>query len=201
MISMKWCFLFFLILCGKAYSVDDAENLRKKYATQMHEAFILQSKGHTTRAYYHFKSARQQALANGESPAKVRLIEDLFGWYRKHGYSLKLMPKPSGCTDESRSCFSLSSPQILATVPDYKSEWGNDPVQAGRVRDFMFGVGEVISGVLCISIGSFTVKAGGLTMLTDGLLRMWNSGNQAWTEHEMARIEFKKWEARAKALD
>jgi hypothetical protein len=81
----------------------------------------------------------------------------------------------------------------LAQIPDYRSEYGTNPQQAALVRDFIFGAGEVIAGVLAITIGkSPHTFAIGAPMVYSGVKTMWNSGNMLWAQHESALLELKK---------
>lgn len=198
-----------IILCLPFFSLvaDVPDSIRRDYALKMHEAFIQQSVGLATQAFFTFKNAYQSALQAGESIQKVELIEQLFYWYRHYGSSLGLMANPSQIGDEYRGrskkamgLFSMEK-SPLANIPNYQSEWGKDPQQAGEIRNFMLGVGEVIAGVFCISVGSMPIKTGGFTLLSDGVVRMWEAGNNAWTQHEQAAHALNQWEQNAKRVN
>lgn len=77
--------------------------------------------------------------------------------------------------------------------PAFQSEWGKTPEQAAQVRNFMFGVGEVISGIFCatVSSGWGIAIAGGLVL--NGVDRMYSSLNNIWAGHQ-AMISLKEWE-------
>lgn len=82
---------------------------------------------------------------------------------------------------------------VLASIPDYQSEYGTTPEQAALVRDFIFGAGEIIAGVLAISIGrSGAAVVLGAPMIYSGVKTMWSSGNMLWAKHESALLELKK---------
>jgi hypothetical protein len=202
----KVCLMIFSLCFCQGISAIPPESVRRVYALKMHEAFIQQSVGLATQAFFTFKDGYQEALQSGESIHKVQTIEKLFYWYRHYGSSLGLMARPSQVTDEYRggySCVEQNARVFQCTshqIPDYYSEWGKDPEQAKMIRDFMFGVGEVISGVLCISIGTIGVKAVGGQLVYDGCSRMWSAGNSAWAYHQEAILELQKWEGETKRI-
>jgi hypothetical protein len=87
---------FFCSHCH-AGTLNVPESVRRNYALKFHEAFILQSSGLSTKAFYLFKDAYNEALAAGETPAKVYLMDELFRWYRTHGSWMHLFGrKPTG---------------------------------------------------------------------------------------------------------
>ena len=199
--------LFFLFLCfASSYlHAEIPENIKREYASKMHQAFVLQSRGKATQAFFLFKEGYQQALQAGESSARVEAIHQLFYWYRKYGASLRFIVGSSGISDEYRR-WSYSKMNIHPSG-FYDSEWGKDPEQASKIRDVMFAVGEIISGVFCVVIlPSFDKKlAIGGPLLFDGICRMWNSMNGLITQHELSLKDepiqqFQKWEAQAKKI-
>ena len=116
------------------------------------------------------------------------------------------MIKSSGCIDEYISSNSLGGSNFLYVncknedvFSNYKSEWEKNPDQAKNVREFMFGVGEVLSGVFCVSILPYAtpVWAVSAAVITDGGRRMFLSLNAEWAEHEKKIIELKKIEQNA----
>ena len=173
------------------------EALRKEYGSKMHTAFIQQSVGKATQAFYTFQKAYRGAQEAGESLKKLNAINGLFIWYRRYGSSVGLISGPSNISNEYRTSMHIRSPF------SYNSEFGNDPEQAARIRDFLFGVGETISGILCVRIAPPPVNVTlGLPLLSDGIFRMWNSLNYAWAHYEMSLqeppiVDFKKWEKTA----
>jgi hypothetical protein len=52
---------------------------------KMHEAFVLQSLGKSTMAFYKFKEGYTQASKAGENPARLEAILSQFMWFRKYG--------------------------------------------------------------------------------------------------------------------
>lgn len=90
---------------------------------------------------------------------------------------------------------------VLAVVPDYRSEFGTSPQQAALVRDFVFGAGEIIAGVLSITLGkSGTTTALGISMVYSGGKTVWNAGNMLWAQHQSALQELKKITDRAEVV-
>lgn len=164
---------------------------RMQYGQILHEAFTLQSYGKTREAYYTFKKGYDYAIECGEDRKKLFSIQSLFIWYRKYGYSLGIMIKPSGCTGEvldnvSRKKHANSN---LSKANRYESEWGNDPIQAAKIRDLVFGFGEVISAAFMLYVGSPPIKAVGVTAAADGFTRIWNACNGLYTDRECAALQ------------
>jgi hypothetical protein len=183
-----------LDLCAKCSVVP--EPVRNKYATDMFQAFITQSQGKSTIAFFQFDVAREQAKKAGENVLNLIAIEKLFVWYRMYGNSMKLFyKKPIG---DDRINGEYKSYSQLPLYGKYQSEWGNDPEQARLIREFMCGVGEVISGVLCAVVTGptpFGYFAGGVAL--DGGYRIFNSLNSLWAHHQAALIALKTWEQTA----
>ena len=84
-------FLFFIFLTS-GYSACSIvpEPIRTDYASEMFQAFVTQSYGRSTIAFYQFDVAREKAKKAGENPLKIIAIENLFAWYRTYATSLKL---------------------------------------------------------------------------------------------------------------
>jgi hypothetical protein len=175
-------FLICFCLCSCAYATPDAT--KQAYGIKMYQAFQMQSIGLTTEAYLCFKKAVESAREAKEDPRKLVIIEELFRWYRKYGWSVGIMAKPSGCTDECRCSngnlyFIPDESQLLLfadRVPggdfNYQSEWGKTPEQAAIIQKFMFGAGLFISGVLCVSISPPLLGPYGSKMLFTGGVQM-----------------------------
>jgi hypothetical protein len=63
------------------------------------------------------------------------------------------------------------------------------------MRDFIFGVGEVISGVFCVTLsGGVLGNFGAATLAFDGVTRIYGSLNSLWTIHQAKLIALKEWE-------
>ena len=180
------------------------EQDRIRYGGQMNEAFQLQSRGKTREAYAKFKGAYQEALSLGENRERLFLIQELFVWYRQFGYSLGIMSEPAKCTGEEPRCASRSMRSRgwnRSEDNTRRSEWGNDPIQGGKIRDAMLGFGELISAVLMITIGTPPVKIFGATVAWDGFGRIWNACNGLYVDYECAALQrLRDLEAEAKAL-
>ena len=65
----------------------------------------------------------------------------------------------------------------------------------------MMGVAETISGVFCMAVGSVAGQGVGLTLIGDGCIRMSHTLLELWAQHEIAMLEFKKWETSARSLE
>ncbi len=215
--TLKLIFYVLIFFGSAAHSSEPPESVRKGYALKFHEAFILQSIGQSTGAFNRFLEAFQQGTDAGESPKKLQAAANLFYWYRQHGACLKLFgQQPSfreRISGEYCNCgknhgygetvrrFSLKPPIVpqaqhsllLAKIPDYRSEYGTSPEQAAIIREFMFGTGEVIAGIFCITVGSsFGVTGLGWYLAQDGGRTIWNTMNHLWTIHETALVNLKK---------
>jgi hypothetical protein len=157
-----------------------AQSVKDDYATGMFEAFISQSYGKSTIASYQFDVAREKAKKAGENVLNLIAIEKLFTWYRMYASSLRLYHKePTGrerIIGEYRPSFS----KALSSFPRYESEWGNSPEQARIIREFMFGVGEVIAGVFCASVSSGLLANISVGVATEGASRIYTSLNSLW---------------------
>ena len=162
----------------------------------MFEAFVTQSYGKSTVAFYQFDVAREKAKKAGENPLKIIAIERLFYWYRTYASSLNLYNKRPTGDDRIRGEYRpLSINQPLALM--YESEWGNNPEQARLVREFMWGVGEVVAGVFCITVGNVVFGTIGFGAGVDGVNRMFSSLNSLWTNHQTELQALKEWERTA----
>jgi hypothetical protein len=170
------------------------ESIRNEFASEMFEAFITQSYGKSTHAFCQFDAAREKAKKAGEHIFNLIAIEKLFAWYRMYGSSMRLFYKnPTGndrILGEYRSF--LVKP---ASTRQYESEWGNNPEQARLIREFIFGVGEVISGVFCATVTGGTMGTVALgVVVPDGVSRIYTSLNSLWTQHQAALLAFQDWE-------
>lgn len=179
---------FFLLLLIGTTSLQSKcseviQQLRDTYSSNIYNAFILQSQGQSTLAFFQFDSARDQAKKAGESPLKLAAIEQLFIWYRRYGSALHLFYRNPTGTDQINGEYKPyhSNPR---DYEGYKSEWGKTPEQAAKIRDFMFGVGEVISGVFCATISNIYGTTLAFCLWSDGFSRMYTSLNYLWAGHE-----------------
>lgn len=185
--------IFATEVCAKCSAVP--ESVRNKYASDMFEAFVTQSQGKSTTAFFQFDVAREQAKKAGENILNLIAIEKLFVWYRMYGTSLRLFYKnPTGDDRINGEYKPYSQSQPYGS---YQSEWGNNPEQARLIREFLFGVGEVISGVFCAVVtgGTFGYFAGGIAIT--GGYHIFTSLNSLWAQHQAALISLKTWEQTA----
>lgn len=169
------------------------ESIRNKYASDLFEAFSMQSYGKSTAAFYQFENAREEAKKAGESIFNLIAIEKLFVWYRMYGTSLRLFyknPKGNDCIIGEYKPYNKGLP----FNESYQSEWGNNPEQARLIREFMFGVGEVISGVFCATVSGSILGTIAYGVATDGVYRMYSSLNSAWAQHQAGILALKEWE-------
>jgi hypothetical protein len=198
-IGMKTVFLFLgLLFLGSGYAACSkvSEAIRSEYARGMFEAFVTQSYGKSTIAFYQFDVAREKAKKAGENPLRIIAIERLFYWYRTYASSLNLYNKRPTGDDRIRGEYRpRSMNQSLALI--YESEWGNNPEQAKLVREFMFGVGEIVAGVFCVSVGGIFFSIGGAGLLFDGSSQIFTSLNSLWTNHQTELQALKEWEQTA----
>lgn len=58
----------------------------------------------------------------------------------------------------------------------------------------MYGVGEIITGVFCVTVGSPLVFAGGICVGADGLNRIYSSCNSLWALHQTELHALQSWE-------
>jgi hypothetical protein len=186
-----FCFLIGIFSLSAKCSEVSAQT-RNNYASNMHHAFWLQAHGQSSLAFFQFQSAHEEAKKAGENILKIIAIEQLFVWYRTYASSLNLfVTKPRG--NERIQGEYKPALKTFNNQSAFQSEWGKTPEQAAQVRDFMFGVGEVISGIFCatVSSGWGLPIAGGL--IYNGISRMYSSLNNIWAGHQ-AMISLKEWE-------
>lgn len=191
-------FFLLILVCNPNLSSkcsDVPKTIRNAYSVDLYQAFTLQSYGKSTIAMTQFQVAYQAAVNAGESIQRLKLIEQLFIWYRMYGTSLRLFYKnPSGHDHINGEYKKFSSQQ-----PVYQSEWGKTPEQSEVIREFMLGVAEVISGIFCVTVGSTVgINNFGYGVLIGGSYRMLMAINKLTTEHEKAMVELKEWEEKTK---
>lgn len=195
-VSMKKVFVllaFFFLASGYAACSGVVEKLRADYASGMFEAFVTQSYGKSTIAFYQFDVAREKAKKAGENPLKIIAMERLFAWYRMYATSLNLYNKRPTGDDRIRGeyrPYSINQPLCVA----YESEWGNNPEQARLVRDFIYGVGEIVAGIFCITVGNVVFGTIGFCAATDGANRIFSSLNSLWANHQTELQALQEWE-------
>ena len=171
-----YCLFFSLFYIG----IEAFESSRKQSAEQLLRAFNLQCNAHSYTDSYSacvvFNCAKAQLLEMGESQDKINAIQSLWTWYRTYGYNCGLTLEPVRCPGEY-----ISDKKY---VP--KTTHGNnfDPKQQQMLRDFLFGVGSIISGVFCIAINPPIGGNFGGTLITTGAVYIWNSINSMVTDSQ-----------------
>ncbi|MBX7066486.1 MAG: hypothetical protein K1X28_04590 [Parachlamydiales bacterium] len=168
--------------------------IRAEYAAGMFEAFVSQSYGKSTVAFYQFDVAREKAKKAGENPLKIIAMERLFAWYRMYASSLNLYHKRPIGNDRIRGEYRPAYANNHLAAKAYNSDWGNSPEQARIIREFMLGVGEIVAGVFCVSVGGVTFSAAGITLLFDGGSKIFTSLNSLWANHQTELQALKEWE-------
>lgn len=195
---MNKFFVCFFLCIASICLAEVPESARSIYASRFYRAFEMQCYGKSASAYAQFRSAYDEAIKAGESIAKLAVIEKLFIWYRTYGTSCSLFAEAPKGWDKIQGEYKNPN---LTYGGDYQSEWGKTPEQASLVRTFMFGVGECISGVFCVVVGSLPIKATGVSLCIDGFYRMYDSLNSAYALHERAILDLKKCEEAAKKIE
>lgn len=89
----------------------------------MFEAFLTQSQGKSTIAFYQFDVAREAAKKAGENILNLIAIERLFMWYRMYGSSMRLFYKNPIGNDRIIGEYKPFSAQFNSSRK-YESEWG-----------------------------------------------------------------------------
>lgn len=168
------------------------ESIKNKYASDMFDAFVTQSYGKSTVAFFQFDIAREQAKKAGENILNLIAIERLFAWYRMYGSSLKLFYKNPTGNDRIQGEYKPRTRKLNS-----QSEWGNNPEQARLIREFMFGVGEVIAGVFCATVSGGTLGTIAFGVAADGGYRIFSSLNSLWAQHQVELVALKTWEQTA----
>jgi hypothetical protein len=194
---------FFNSLFAKCSEVP--ETIRNSYANNFYHAFQLQCQGKSSSAFTQFSSAYNQALEAGEDIQRLVLIERLFVWYRTYGNASRLFAnQPTGhdkiIGEYKRPSYPIF-PKAVIGAYSYQSEWGRTPEEAALMRDFMLGVGEIISGTFCVAVGSVPAATIGGSLLWDGGSRVLGVVNQLWAQNERAFLDWKHCEESIKKLE
>ena len=163
----------------------------------MFQAFVTQSYGKSTLAFFQFNTAYEQAKKEGENILNLIAIEKLFIWYRMYGSSLKIFHQNPTGNDRIHGEYKSSSKGLGANQYPYQSEWGKNPEQARIIREFMLGVGEVIAGVFSATVSGGTLGTIALGVATDGTFRIYSSLNSLWAQHQVELMSLKNWEQTA----
>jgi len=191
--------LLLVLFLGSGYAACSTvpENIRGEYASGMFEAFVTQSYGKSTAAFYQFDVAREKAKKAGENPLKIIAMERLFTWYRLYASSLNLYHKRPTGNERIIGEYRPRCAHIPLASSAYESEWGDNPEQARLVREFMFGVGEIVTGIFCVRLGGVLFTGSGASLLFDGGSRVFTSLNSLWASHQTELQALKEWEQTA----
>ncbi|MDE3046337.1 MAG: hypothetical protein KGJ02_06815 [Verrucomicrobiota bacterium] len=201
---MKTLLLVLLMINVKAFG-DIPETIRKEYASRLYDAFRLQCEGKSTQAFFAFQEGFQKGIKSGESPVKLQIVADMFYWYRRYGNHLKLFSKTptdndiiSDEYDGHRCPFHKSYHASRFKEKERYSEFGNDPRQERLLQDFMWGIGEMISGILlAVVCPESLLFLGGGALVGRGFWRIKDSLHDLWTDHQIELYELKKLSERA----
>lgn len=178
---MKYLFVTFLFLISFVLQTEASETTLKKNVDELLLAFQLQGNARSYLDSYNacvvFNSAKAKLLNMGEPQCKINAIQDLWAWYRTYGYNCGLMLASVKCPGEY-----ISDKKYIS-----KTSYGSnlDPKQQQMMRDFLFGVGQVVSGVFCMVVAAPVGGLFGTTLVASGVGFMWASVNSMVTDsHE-----------------
>ena len=146
----------------------------------------IQSRGDSTSAFCYFDVGCEKAQKAGENPHKVNLLRQYFVWYRTYGYFLGLISQPTGIIGEYKG-YSRGSLEAVS--------WNrSSPERNAKIRDFLFGISEVITGTVCVYfLPSWEAKlAFGAPLIYSGVERVWESANSLWLQNDIALQELKR---------
>lgn len=186
-------FLLFIPTNAKAYieKKQGIEEERKLHVYRLYSAFQEQQ---NARSYWDvccacqtFNIARDALLAMGEPHEKITAIQNLWTWYRTYGYSCGLIAAPVKCPGEF-----LRSNSFLTT--------DLTPRQKQQMRNFLLGVGGIISGVFCIAVNPTTTWTIGVPSIASGAGLIWNAVDNMlfdYDEKQARRRELKQLEQQA----
>lgn len=167
-----FCCLTFLFLSFGLFA-RPTEQDRIRYSEGIQKAFELQFAGKTRMAFYAFRDVYQTALKNGECPAKLAAIEELFVWYRKYGFDTGLLKEPANCQGEWRSDASMNNHSVFT------------PRQEKIMRDFLYGVGCMVSGIFCVTVNTPISGKFGASLVLSGGKCMYDAISAMIEDHEL----------------
>jgi len=189
--------LFFLILfLPFSAKAETEEELRKCYVDELIAAFHMQA---NTRSYndsysacVKFNCAKDKLSSMGEPECKINAVKDLWQWYRTYGYNSGFMLNPVQCPGEY-----ISNKRYIQTKP-------LDPKQQRTMREFLLGVGSMVSGIFCVAVNAPLLSGKvGWGLITFGAERMWESINEMVMDYEERKArqqELKEIQAKAEAI-
>lgn len=182
-IKLIVAFLNLAILYG-ACDPKIPEAVKKEYALDIYRAFELQSQGQSTTAFCSFDIGYEKAKKVGFSSKKLESLKNLFVWYRTYGYFLGIIARPTGIIGEYRGSLTRNC----------SFTYGETPEKNAKIRDFLFGVSELIAGTACVYfLPTFETKlAFGTPLIYSGTNRIWTSLNEIWLQNDISMAELKK---------
>ena len=183
--------LAFCLFCPLLSFAQPPEAIRLEYAKKFHTAFQLLSYGadrYTHLGLVAFDQAVKSAREHGESPAKIRAVEDLFWWYRMFGYHCGLLSTSSLCPGE----YKRSDPRISI----YST---TDPRQQELIREFLYGVGVTLGGVFCVTF--LPPKTFGWGVCLQGATIIWHAGSAMMRESDEKKLRLAELNELSKKFD
>ncbi len=190
MIPKLFCFVYFF-LSFNALSSSIAEPSKKDYAADLLKAFEYQSQGESTTASFYFEQGFQKAIKAQESSNKMDAIRQLFTWYRTYGNYLRLMTKDPHIIGEYLGNNQYSQYKHSSCRKHWSSDYQN-PQQTARIRSYLYGVTELLGGILCIWLGPGSIKAVGGGLIYSGFDRIFDVLNESKLQNDIAIQELMK---------
>jgi len=185
--------LAIFFICPLFLFANPSDKTREMYAKEILTAFQLQGmeERHANLALIAFNDGVKLALTNGESPAKIRALQDLFFWYRRYGYHGGLLKFPSGCQNEY---------QVSTKFPKLSKYSNLDPHQQKLIKDFLLGVGSTISSVFCAVVYPPIGGKLAIPLISFGIGKMWDALNEMWQDNQEKKLRLEELENLQKKL-
>jgi hypothetical protein len=200
--KMSKLYTLILILMSSVYTyggctLNISESLKHEYGSELQTAFELQSEGLSISAMACFEQGYSKAINSGEMSHKLEAIRKLFTWYRTYGHFLGLMKKDPQIVGQylGNGKYSSRSDYSKRSLQRQKSE------QDGRRRDYLIGVSEILSGLLCIWLAPGPYKAVGSTLIIEGANRAWDAANASWVQKDISMQELQRIRTEIKAVE
>jgi hypothetical protein len=184
-------FIFFGMKCSAVCTGNIPENIRMEYASELHNAFVLQSEGLSTSAMFHFEQGCMKAINAGETAHKIEAIRKLFVWYRTYGYY---------------SGFIKQDPQIVGqylggskySTYDYRRAHLNSnshrtKEQKEVITEYLFGTAQIISALLCVwYLPTPNKYVLGISLATQGVTRIYDVTKPFFFQDKLPFTELEK---------
>jgi hypothetical protein len=130
-----------------------------------------------------------KAMKAGESSQKIEAIRKLFVWYRTYGYYLGLIKKDPHIFGQYAGGGNYSS---YSGPPRLSLNYGTNPERDAKTREFVLGVSEMLTGILCVWLAPIQYKAIGPWIFYSGYNRALEAGNALWVQKDISMLEFQK---------